>query len=151
MSIVLATICCRFWSWGLIKKLNFCFDFEHKGWSRFWSWSSARFWNWSLFSILPLMFWRGYEVESLLILLPLLMLMMRTVLTTVCCRFGSWWLFIKLNFCSDFEHNVWSRFFFKVWIQAKFEAGVWSVLCCWCFVEVMKLNLGQDSGQDFEF
>ena len=39
-------------------------DFEHKGWSRFWSWRSARFWNWNLFSILPLMFCRGYEVES---------------------------------------------------------------------------------------
>ena len=37
-------------------------------------------------------------------------------------------LFIKLNFCSDFEHNVWSNF--KVEVQAKFEAGVWSVFCC---------------------
>ena len=79
------------------------------------------------------------------------LLMMRMVLATVCCRFGSWGLFIKLNFCSDFEHNVWSRFYFKVEVQAKFEAGVWSVFCCWCFVEVMKLNLGHDSGQDFEF
>ena len=32
--------------------------------SRIWSWSSARFWNWSFFSILSLMFCRGYEVES---------------------------------------------------------------------------------------
>ena len=51
--------------------------------------------------------------------------------------------------CSDFEHNVWSNF--KVEVQAKFEAGVWLIFCCWCFVEVMKLNLGRDSGQDFEF
>ena len=62
--IMLATVCYRFGSWRLVLKLNFFSDFEHKGWSRFWSWSSARFWNWSLFSILPLMFCRGYEVES---------------------------------------------------------------------------------------
>ena len=54
----------QIWSWRLVIKLNFCSDFEHKGWSRFWSWSSARFWNWSLLSILPLMFCRGDEVES---------------------------------------------------------------------------------------
>ena len=30
------------------------------------------------------------------------------VLATVCCRFGSWGLVIKLNFCSDFQHKVWS-------------------------------------------
>ena len=89
--------------------------------------------------------------QNLLRLLLLPILMLRIVLATVCCRFGSWGLFIKLNFCSDFEHNVWSRFYFKVEVQAKFEAGVWSVFCCWCFVEVMKLNLGRDSGQDFEF
>ena len=59
------------------------------------------------------------------------MLMMRIVLATVCCRFGSWGLFIKLNFCSDFEHNVWSNF--KVEVQAKFE------------VEILKLMLGRDS------
>ena len=40
-------------------------------------------------------------------------------------RFGN-----KYSFCSDFEHNVWSRFYFKVEVQAKFEAGVWSVFCC---------------------
>ena len=48
--------------------------------------------------------------QNLLILLLLLMLMMRIVLAIVCCRFGSWGLFIKLNFCLDFEHKVWSRF-----------------------------------------
>ena len=36
--------------------------------------------------------------------------MLRIVLATVCCRFGSCGLVIKLNFCSDFEHNVCSRF-----------------------------------------
>ena len=32
-----------------------------------------------------------------------------------------------------------------------FEAGICSAFCRWSFVEVMKLNLGRDSGQDFEF
>ena len=40
--IVLATICGRFGSWGLVIKLNFCSDFQHKVWSRFWSWSSCK-------------------------------------------------------------------------------------------------------------
>ena len=40
----------------------------------------------------------------------LLMLMLRNVLTIVWCRFGNWSLVIKLKFCLDFEHNVWSRF-----------------------------------------
>ena len=42
--------------------------------------------------------------QNLLRLLLLLMLMMRIVLATVCCRFGSWGLVIKLSYCSDFEH-----------------------------------------------
>ena len=48
MMIVLATICCRFGRWGLVKKLNFCSDIEHKVWSRFWSWSSGKIWSWIL-------------------------------------------------------------------------------------------------------
>ena len=47
---------------------------------------------------------------SLLMLLLLLTLIMRIVLATVCCRFGSWGLVIKLKSCSDFELKVWSRF-----------------------------------------
>ena len=39
-----------------------------------------------------------------------LMLMLRNVLTTVWCKYGSWSLVIKLNFYPDFEHKVWSRF-----------------------------------------
>ena len=54
----------QIWELKFGPKTKLFSDFEHKGWSRFWSWSSARFWNWSLFSILPLMFCRGYEVES---------------------------------------------------------------------------------------
>ena len=47
MRIMLATVYCRFRSWGLVIKLNFCSDFEL--WSGFWSWSL----------VLPLMFCRG--------------------------------------------------------------------------------------------
>ena len=43
----------------------------------------------------------------------------------------------------------------KLKFRQDFEAGVCSAFCRLCFVEVMKLNLGQDSesrfGQDFEF
>ena len=43
----------------------------------------------------------------------------------------------------------------KLRFRQDFEAGFCSAFCCWCFVEVMKLNLGRDSeakfGQDFEF
>ena len=81
-------------------------------------------------------------------------LMMRIVLATVCCRFGSWGLVEKLNFCSDFKHKVWSRFWswssgkiLKLEFVHHFAADV--------FVEVMKLNFGRDSearfGQNFEF
>ena len=36
----------------------------------------------------------------------LLMLMLRIVLATVCCRFGSWGLVIKLNYCSDLLNKL---------------------------------------------
>ena len=76
-------------------------------------------------------------------LLLLLVLVMRIVLATVCCRFGSWCLVIKLNFCSDFEHfgqDFWSWKF-----RRDFEAEIWSAFWRWCFEEVTKLNLGQYS------
>ena len=49
-----------------------------------------------------------------------------------------------------------ARLLFRLWAQGlvmilklklrqDFEAGVWSVFCRWCFVEVTKLNLGRDS------
>ena len=62
-----------------------------------------------------------------------------------------------------FGHKV--KLLFKLWAQGlvkilrlkfrqDFDAEVWSVFCCWCLVEVMQLNLGQDSkpwfGQDIE-
>ena len=39
---------------------------------------------------------------------------------------------------------------FEVEVQARFEAGVWSVFCCWCLEEVMKLNLGRNSEARFD-
>ena len=73
--------------------------------------------------------------QNLLRLLLLLMLVTRIVLATVCGRFGSWGLVKKLNFCSDFEHKVWSRF--RSW--SKGEIWSWSLVSffCWCFVEVI--------------
>ena len=42
----------------------------------------------------------------------------------------------------------------KLKIRQYFEAGIWSVFCFWCFVEVMKLNICRDFetrfGQYFE-
>ena len=43
----------------------------------------------------------------------------------------------------------------KLKFRRDFEAEVWSVFCCWCLVEVTKLNLCEDYeasfGQDFKF
>ena len=94
--------------------------------------------------------WRvKMPTQNLLRLLLLLMIVMRIVLARVCCRFGSPGLVITLNFCSDFEHFCQD---FEVEVRRDFEAEVWSVFCCWCLVEVTKLNLGQYSearfGQD---
>ena len=53
----------------------------------------------------------------------------------------------KLNFCS--EHKVWSRF----WSWSSGKICSWSLASfffCWCFVEVMKLNLGRDFEARFE-
>ena len=55
-------------------------------------------------------------------------------------------LVIKLNFCSDFEHKVWSR----LKLRRDFEAEFWSVFCSWGLVEVIKFNLEARFGQDFE-
>ena len=40
---------------------------------------------------------------------------------------------------------------FEVEAQARFEVGQWpmAIFFCWSFVEVMKLNLGQDSEARF--
>ena len=43
MRIGIATVCCRLGSWGLIIKLSFCSDFEHKVLSRYEDESCPRF------------------------------------------------------------------------------------------------------------
>ena len=83
-----------------------------------------------------------HSLTHLLRLLLLLMLMTRIVLATVCCRFGSCSLIIKLSFCSDFKHFGQD---FEVEVQAGFWSWSWSVFCCWCLVEATKLNIGQYS------
>ena len=65
--------------------------------------------------------------QNSLMLLLLLMLMMRIMLATVCCRFRSWGLVIKLYFCSDFEHKVWSRFWSRLLMLGwGYEVESWS-------------------------
>ena len=68
--------------------------------------------------------WRvKMPTQNLLRLLLLLMLVIRIVLATVCCRFGSW------------GYRLWLEHFGQ-----DFVAEVWSVFCFWCLVGVMKLN-----------
>ena len=54
--------------------------------------------------------------------------------------------------------KLWAQGLVKIWklkFRQDFEAGVCSTFSCWCFVEVMELNLGRYSkarfGQYFEF
>ena len=58
---------------------------------------------------------------------------MMIVLATLCYRFGSWGQ--KANLFSNFEHNVWWKF----WSWNSDKIWSWSLLSflCWCFVEVM--------------
>ena len=83
----------------------------------------------------------------LLTLLLLLMLMLRNVLTTVWCRFGSWSLF-KNHIFSDLEHKVWSRFWswssgeiLKLKFGQYFAADFWLRLRSWILVNILKLDL----------
>ena len=64
MRIVLATVCCRFGSWGLDIKLTFVQTFSTRFGQEFEVEAQARFWSWSLVRILLLMFGLGYKVES---------------------------------------------------------------------------------------
>ena len=73
--------------------------------------------------------------------LLLLILMMRIVLATLCCRFGSWGLVIKLNFCSDFEHKVWSRF--RSWSLVEILMFGWD-FDKKCLIKILKLKFDQD-------
>ena len=79
------------------------------------------------------------------------------------------WLFVRLGKGSKkvvIFHGHKAKLLFRLWGQClikilklmlrwDLEAEVWSVFCCWCLVEVTKLNLGQDSearfDQDFKF
>ena len=86
--------------------------------------------------------------QNLLILLLLLMLIMRIVLATVSCRFGSWGLAVKLNFCSDFQQKVWSGVWswssgkiLKLKFGQYFAADVWLRLRSWILVKIMELGL----------
>ena len=63
-------------------------------------------------------------------------------------RFWSWSLVIKLNFCSDFEHFGHDFVILKFKIRRVFEAEVWWVFW-WGLVGVTKLNLGQYSEARF--
>ena len=65
-----------------------------------------------------------------------------------CCILGSWGLVIKPNFCSDFEHKVWSRFWcwssgkiFRLAFGQYFAADVLQRLWSWILVEMLKLGL----------
>ena len=116
LRIMLATVC-WFASWRLVIKLKFCSDFEHKGWSRFWSWS--------LFSILPLMCCRGW------ILVKILKLGLDKILNfkfsrdaDVWLRFWSWCSveILKMKFDKDLC---------KIWTQPS------GPLCFWqCFLRI---------------
>ena len=120
--------------------------------------------NWLLFSKLD---WCDVwlvkmPTQNLLRLLLLLMLMMRNVLTTVVCRFGSWSLVMKLNFVQtlstrfgqEFEVEVQAKFWnwslvsilllsrsevMKWMFGQDFEVKVWSK--CWCLVEILNFGI----------
>ena len=117
--IVLATICGRFGSWGLVKKLNFCSDFEHKVWSRFRSWSKGEIWSWSLVSFFCWCF-----VEVIWILVEILKLGLANI--------------FKFNFSRDvwdFEVDTCSRFWRWNLIKICVELVIWTQpsgpLCLW--------------------
>ena len=61
-----------------------------------------------------------------------------------CCWWGSCW--------QQFVAEVWSSFW--IWSSGKISSWSLASFFCWCFEEVMKVNLGWDSkarfGQDFE-
>ena len=86
--------------------------------------------------------------QNLFRLLQLLRLVMRIVLATVFCTFGSWCLVVKLNFWLDFEHKVWSRFWswssgeiLKLKFSQYFAADPWLRLWRLLLVEILKLRL----------
>ena len=151
MRIVLATICCRFGSWGLVKKLNFD---QVEGWSsgKICSWSLASFFSW---------FFRGYEIETCLKIHPFCYRQPSLAdVDAEKCVDNSLVQIWKLKFGPKiiFFSRLWAQGLVKILklkVRQDFEAGVWLVFYRWCFVQVRKLNLGRDSetmfGQYFEF
>ena len=93
--------------------------------------------------------WRvKMPTQNLLRLLLLLMLMLRIMLATVCYRFGSWRLILKLNFFSEIEHKGWSRFWswssgkiLKLELVQHFAADVLLRLGSWILVDILKVGL----------
>ena len=147
LRIMMATVCCRFGSWGLFIKLYFCSDFEHEVWSRFWSWSSGeilklkfsqcfaavavgqgfeveaqvRFWSWIFVNILMLTFCWSCEVESWL-------------------RFESQFQFLKFSRDAwDFEVGAWLRFWKWKLIKIFVRTQPSGPLCLWqCFFDELQ-------------
>ena len=64
---------------------------------------------------------------------------------------------LRFGYKANLLFRLWAQGLVKILMlkcRRDFEAEVWSVFCCWCLVEVTKLNLGQDSearfGQDIK-
>ena len=75
--------------------------------------------------------WRvKMPTQNMLRLFLLLMLVMRILLATLCCWFGSWGLVIKLNL---FRLSILVKIV-NLKFRRDFEAEVWSAFCCWCLM-----------------
>ena len=123
---VLTAVWCRFGSWSFVIKLNFCSDFKHKVWSRFWSWSSGE--------ILKLNFCQYFDADFLLKLWSWIMVKI--------------WKPALVNFLNfkfsrdgwDFEVGAWSRFWkwklIKICVRTTQPSGP---LCLWqCFFDELQ-------------
>ena len=112
LMIVLATVCCRFVSWGLVIKLNFCSDFEHKVWSRLWSWSSGNI------CMVKKIFYVGKKADKAVdigypchsLSHSLRHLFPYNLFVTRCCCLVE---ILKLVHGRDYEKEIWSRFVFE--------------------------------------
>ena len=121
MRIVLATICCRFRSWGLVKMLRFCSDFDLT-----WLWLlSTRFGQdlklnflFSSFDLCDHSIWRCQ------------------LRTCWCCYFCWcwWWVFMQI-WKPRFGHKA------KLWfrLSAQGLVKIWS----WISGDILKLKFGQ--------
>ena len=105
---------CRFGSWSFVIKLKFCSDFEHKVWSKFWSWSSGKIWSWSSVSFFLLMFCRMLNPSWILVEILKLGLVKILKLkfygeADVWSRFWSWCLveILKMKFDQELCLNLW--------------------------------------------